>query len=146
MAAQDLAEYFAQRQRECRELSLPDDELEYYEEEGSGGHYGHVTGEIVLSGEIEAYLNIHELVRVQDGYAHREEYAYFLIIEGVEIGGDERDPVRHPEMPEHRHSRGHDRHPSESVSFKAAVEHAWQVVSDALEWGIDDLDPFHPSP
>ena len=88
--AEDVWEYFDQRRRECRDLSVAEGDLDYYEEEGSGGQWGHVVGNITLSDV--AYLSVHEVVRVEDGHAHREEYGYFLVIEGWRSGARSATP------------------------------------------------------
>ena len=73
---------------------------------------------------------MHELVRVEGMNITRERYAYFLCIDGQEIGGYERDPTHVPV--EHKHCSDreeHERLPASDVSFKQAMEEAWDYVS-----------------
>jgi hypothetical protein len=98
----------------------------FAEERGSNGKRGRVLGHAYLAED--AYLEIHEVVVVQDSHVHREEYGYFLVIEGVEIWGYERDPTHDP--PVHRHTFGHsERIDSDPVSFKEVAALAWQELS-----------------
>ena len=71
----------------------------FADEEGSDGRRGRIFGPLIL--QEDAFLQIHELVEVQNDHVHRLEYGYFLVIEGVEIWGGERDPTHDP--PVHRH-------------------------------------------
>jgi hypothetical protein len=74
---------------------------------------------------------MHEVVAVRGSGITRLRYAYFLVIDGYEIGGYERHATHKP--PVHRHCSGrspHERSPSKAVSFKEAVREAWQYVSE----------------
>ena len=95
---------------------------------GSRGQiHGHIT--LSVSPDVDAYLDVREVVVVEDGHVHREEYAYYLIVNGVELWGHERDPQHAPEDV-HCHPREHsDRIPCDSISF--------------AEYGLeDDFDPI----
>lgn len=123
----DLWAYLQERRRECKEVSVAEDPrqpLAIAEEAGSDSQRGHVH----LADD--AYVQIHELVVVEGGNIHREKYAYFLTVDGEEIGGYERDPTHDPA--EHRHCSAHTHHerlPAASISFKAAITEAWKYVS-----------------
>jgi hypothetical protein len=141
---EDFWGYADQRRRECAELSVSDDELDYREEEGSHGKRGQIHGHIQISFEIDAYLDVKEIVVVEHGHPHREEYAYTLVVEGEELWCQERDPQHAPDAV-HYHARRHKgRHSCEPIAFKAAVELAWQHVSHVLEFGLADYDPLAP--
>jgi hypothetical protein len=93
---------------------------------GSGDSRGRILTTFHLTDD--AYLAVSETVVVQGRHIHREEYAYFLVIDGEEIWGEERDPTHDP--PVHRHTgEGHDREDSVAVSFKEATEWAWDEVT-----------------
>jgi hypothetical protein len=143
--AQDFWEYAMQRRRECDELSVPHDELDFVEEDGTNGARGQIHGHVTLaySPELDTYLDVKEVVVVADGHAHREEYAYYLIVNGKDLWGHERDPG-HPDQPIHCHPRDHKtRYPCDPISFKAAVELAWDHVSYIAENGFElDYDPL----
>jgi hypothetical protein len=124
----DVWTYFAQREREFEELSLAPDppDAMFAVERGSSGRRGRVFGHVYLSDTV--YLEISEVVVVQNDHIHREEYAYFLVMDGVEMWGYERDLSHDP--PVHRHTFGHtSRIEAEPISFKEAVERAWQEMS-----------------
>jgi len=125
----DVYEYFHSRERECRELSLaPEtsyDEL-FAEEEGSEGQRGIMWGRLVLSRR--AFLNVFESVCVVGTGIHREEYGYYLITDGYEVWGYDRDPSHDP--PEHmHHGSDHGRLPAGRVEFHEVVEKAWETLS-----------------
>jgi hypothetical protein len=132
----DVYEYFHSRERECLELSLaPDtsfDEM-FAEEAGSDGTRGIMWGRLILSER--AFLSVWESVVVVGSGIHREAYSYYLIIDGFEIWGYDRDPGHVP--PEHMH-RGsdHARLPAGRVTFAEVAREAWQTLSveeDAVE-------------
>jgi hypothetical protein len=125
---------------------VPSDGLLFVEEEGSYGSRGQVHGHISLleiEDDLVAYLDVNEIVLVEDGHAHREEYAYYLIINDVDLWGHERDP-QHAPHDVHCHPRTHvDRYPCEPISLKGAVELAWEHVSEVHKYGLpDDYDPM----
>jgi hypothetical protein len=130
----DVWAYFHQREREVRELSLgPDGDFwaMVAEEAGSGGQRGRIFGRFILAEG--AYLSVSEKVVVVEDHVHREEYAYFLIVDEVEIWGYERDSAPdHAAQPVHRHVERHAREPADRISFKEAVERGWAEVSDRL--------------
>jgi hypothetical protein len=101
----DVWEYFQQKEAEHRDNSLVPDASSaemFSEEEGSGGKRGRIFGRLVLSER--AYLSVHEVVVVENEHVHRETYGYFLVIDGAEAWGYERDPTHDP--PEHGHGEG----------------------------------------
>jgi hypothetical protein len=129
----DVYEYFATRERECQELSLvPDTAIEdlFAEEEGSNGQRGIMWGRLALSER--AFLSVLETVVVRGSGIHRERYSYYLIFDGVEIWGYDRDPLHDPK--EHMHEGlSHDRKRSGPVIFKDIAEKAWERVSELEE-------------
>ena len=76
-----------------------------------------------------AYFEISELVVVRKNSVHREEYAYYLIIDGQEYWARDRDPVHG----EHGHTIGHARVKASGISFKNAVKEAWKILSEEEE-------------
>ena len=70
------------------------------EEEGPDRRRGRMFGRVHLAEHV--YLAIHEVVVVVNDHVHREEYGYFLVIEGEEVWGEERDPTHDPAV--HRHT------------------------------------------
>jgi hypothetical protein len=124
----DIWTYFAQRERDFAELSLFPDSgpgAMFTEEAGSNGKRGRIFGRLWLAETI--YLAIHETAVVVDDHVHREEYGYYLVADGEEVWGEERDLSHDP--PVHRHIEGHVRADAEPISFKAAVAKAWEEVS-----------------
>ena len=102
----------------------------YWAEVGSDDRRGRIFGRYILTET--AYLAVHEVVEVvDDSHIHRIEYAYYLIINGFEIWGYERDPNHEAEgLLDHMHTEEHgQRLPSEPVSFKQAAEMAWDEIT-----------------
>lgn len=127
----DVWEYFDSKRREISEASLTaDEDLQLIALEGSDGQRGRVWGRIGLSER--TFLQVSERVVVRESGVHREEYGYFLIIDGAEIWGYERDLTHDP--PVHRHDRHHRRESCDPVSFKQALEMAWDAASDEDSW------------
>jgi hypothetical protein len=128
----DIHEYFAQKEREFEDLSLvPDREYEdlFAEAEGSNGRRGRIFGNLSLAGVDHAFLAVSERVVVVGKHVRRLDYAYYLVIDGVEIWGYERDPTHDP--PVHRHTEGHaERIATSPVAFRRVVELAWQEISE----------------
>lgn len=135
----DVWEYFQSRERECRELSLvPDGLFEDLcsEEEGSDGQRGIFFGRLGLTER--AFLGAFEVVRVKGSGVHRERYSYYLIIDGMETWGFDRDPAHDP--PLHRHEgASHRRFPCRRMLFKEVAKLAWEMVS--AEEGLSDPSP-----
>ena len=133
---QNVYEHFQAREHYCREMSLvPESSFEelFSEEIGSEGRRGVMWGNLVLTEN--AFLNVFEYVVVDgdgDGewggaWDHREEYSYFLLIDGVEVWGYDRDLVYSPADRGHT-GRDRRRVPAARVSFKGVVQNAWRSV------------------
>jgi hypothetical protein len=127
----DVWEYFAQREAEARALSLGWNG-DFWDMVGAeaGDKRGRLFGQFILSPR--AFLAVNEIVVVVGNHVHREEYGYFLIIDGAEAWGEERDLSHHPAV--HRHtSAAHVREDGTPISFRAAVEAAWREVSQLTD-------------
>jgi len=126
----DVWTYFAQKEREFRDLSLvPDRDFAelFAEAAGSDGRRGRVFGNLNLTDN--AFLAVSELVVVVGSHVRRREYGYFLVIDGIEIWGYERDLSHAPAL--HRHTEGHaERLEAKPISFKKVAELAWRETSD----------------
>jgi hypothetical protein len=130
----DVWEYFQTRDREIDECSMrvPEDVSPYAEEEDNDQR-GMIFCSLAFNGydPDSVYLSVHEVIAVRGSGITRLRYAYFLIIDGDEIGGYERHASHDP--PVHRHCSGrkpHERSPSKAVSFKEAAREAWKYVSE----------------
>jgi hypothetical protein len=129
----DVWEYFQTREREIKECSLhvTGSIPLFAAEEGSDDQRGMVYGPVLFNGyPSTVYLSMYEEVVVRGSGITRPRYAYFLIIDGREIGGYERHASHDP--PVHRHCSGrkhHERAPARAVSFKDAAREAWKYVA-----------------
>jgi hypothetical protein len=130
----DVWEYFQTREREIKKCSLhiPEHVALFSAEDGSNDQRGMVYGPVLFNGYPgSVYLLIHEAVVVKGSGITRPRYAYFLIMDGREIGGYERHASHDP--PVHRHCSGrkhHERSPAKAISFKDAAKEAWKYVAE----------------
>lgn len=127
----DVWEYFGQRERDFDDMSLDGRNVQFFAENDSRDQRGHMLGHVYFDGS--AYLDIHERIEVKAGGngIRRTDYAYFLIIDGLEVWGEERDPTHNP--PVHRHIDGHEREDATPISFRAVCEKAWRSISLARD-------------
>jgi hypothetical protein len=132
----DVWTYFHQRERECDDLSLvPFGDFwdMVAAEEGSEDKRGRIFGAFALTDEI--VLHVSEVVVVENGHVHREEYGYYLVHNGIEVWGYERDLSHDPAV--HRHVGSDHAHESaERISFAAVVELAWDEVTRIHEYDL----------
>jgi hypothetical protein len=57
-------------------------------------------------GQAMARLSVFEHLRHEDDRARRLKYSYDVIVDGEPVVRFDRDPVAHPDMPEHKHVGG----------------------------------------
>jgi hypothetical protein len=131
----DIWSYFQDRERELRECSLyVPAHINLFRAE-PGDQRGKVYGPVHFDGFQEtAALCINEEIVVKGSGITRPRYAYFLVIEGHEIGGFERHSTHDPAV--HRHCSGQKHHepsPWRVMSFKEAAAEAWKYVSELAE-------------
>lgn len=125
----DVWDFFERREGECRECSLVSD-VPFPEMCGaaadSNGKHGIFFGRFTLTER--ASLHVFESLVVRGNAVRRERYSYYLIIDGNEIWGYDRDPGHSPST--HRHEgAAHTRFPSAAISFKEVANKAWATVS-----------------
>jgi hypothetical protein len=126
--ARNVREYVEERNRECEKLSLAADPAPIYAElAGSNGKRGRVVMRLHLSER--AYLAVSELIVVAKDSVHREEYGYYLIIDGREYWSRDLDPVHGY----HGHTIGHERVEAKRITFKQAVKEAWEILGHEEE-------------
>jgi hypothetical protein len=128
----DVWEYFESKRREisAASLTVDDGDLLFMALEASDGQRGRVWGRIGFTER--TFLQVSERVVVVGSGIHREEYAYYLIIDGAEVWAYERDPSH--EIAVHKHDREHKSEACEPVSFQRVLDLAWETVSDEDSW------------
>jgi hypothetical protein len=138
----DVWDYFRRREGEHAEMSLePDrDFAEMFQAEaGSDDRRGRIAGSLYLTDTARIDLLERVVIRANDR-PYRERYAYFLVIDGYEVWGEERHRTHNP--PVHRHvGPAHERFPSEPIAFKKFVARAWEEVSLRAEAPLVDDEP-----
>lgn len=129
----DVWEFFHQREKECKQLSLvPDGDFADMcgADDSSDGKRGIFFGRLSLSER--AFLNVLEVVRVHGTGIRRERYSYYLVIGGEEIWGYDREPDHDP--PTHKHQgASHTRHPCRRMTFHEVAKEARQTTSAEAE-------------
>jgi hypothetical protein len=133
--ARTIPEYFAERREECRKLSLADaSPPRYLVEAGSEEKRGRII--LSLHMTARASMAVSESIHIDDEKGlHRVEYAYYLLIDGQEYWARDLDPIHGY----HGHTIGHKRTEAERISFKKAVEEAWEIVSQEEE--LEEASP-----
>jgi hypothetical protein len=106
---------------------VPDTEAPFAELRESDGLRGRMFTRLGLSDR--SFLQVNERVVIENGIKHRVSYAYYLVCDGAEVWGYERDPTHN--VVEHRHDANHDRFACEAISFREAAERAWSTFHDA---------------
>jgi hypothetical protein len=71
---------------------------------------------------------VFETIVVKGSGIHREQYSYYLIRDGLQLWGYDRDPSHTPEEHMHR-GPSHLRENSGRVTFKEVAEKAWETTS-----------------
>jgi hypothetical protein len=127
----DVWVYFEAKKREVEQFGLTlEDGFLFAAEDRSNDQRGRVWGRIGVTER--TFLSVSERVEVRGAAIHRTDYAYYLIIDGTDIWGYERDPTH--DLAVHRHDRDHNRYPCDPISFKDALTKAWETASDEDSW------------
>jgi hypothetical protein len=126
--ASTVEEYMADRRRECDEMSLyPHQASVYAVDASSSGRRGRII--LRLNMTERAFMEVHELVECQGNHVHRLNYGYYLVIDGQEYWARDFDDIHGY----HGHTLDHKRVAAGRVTFKEAVEMAWEIVSQEEE-------------
>lgn len=125
----DVWDYFEDRRAELTGYAA--DELSF--EALPGDEEGRLHGDLTLADN--AYLKVFQWAEVRAGRLDVVEYAYWLIVDGAEVRGWDKDPKKHPDQPVHGHvRRGPDRElqrvPADEVSLVKVLDLAW----DFYDW------------
>lgn len=133
--ARTIPEYFAERREECRKLSLFEaSPPRFLVEAGSEEKRGRII--LSLHMTARASMAVSESIHIDDANGlHRVEYAYYLLIDGQQYWSRDLDTFHGY----HGHTIGHERTKAERVSFKKAVEEAWEIVSQEEE--LEEASP-----
>jgi hypothetical protein len=138
----DVWEYFATRERECKECSLvPQGPFHTFSAAATDadGKRGIIWGRLTLTER--SYVDMSELVVVRGSGITRLRYSYYLIIDDEEVWGCDRDPEHDPAT--HRHEGVmHKRFPCSSISFKEMAQKAWASATahEELNSLVQDAD------
>jgi hypothetical protein len=126
--ARTIPEYFAERREECRKLSLVEaSPPKFLLEAGSDERRGLILS---LHMTARASMAVSESIHIDDEKGlHRVEYAYYLLIDGQQYWSRDLDSFHGY----HGHTIGHERTEAGRVTFKKAVEEAWEIVSQEEE-------------
>jgi len=82
-------------------------------------------------------LHVSEQIELREGYPLLLSYAYYLVIDGIEVWGHDNDPGHDPAI--HRHGRRHEgRFPDKGRTLREMLEKAWETVGDEDFWAYSD--------
>jgi hypothetical protein len=129
----DVWDYFEDQR--ARLQGYEREELEF--DAVPGDHAGRISGKLTLTDS--AYLKVFEWVETHSGRVEVVEYAYYLIVDGAEVQGWDKDPEGHPERPVHGHiGKDHERVEAPELSLDRALELAWEYCSWLAEQDFGD--------
>lgn len=98
-------------------------------------HRGRIRGQIGFTER--TFLAVSEQIEIREGDAIRLSYAYYLVIDGIEVWGHDNDPGHEP--PIHRHDRGHERrYPDHERTLRDILEKGWATAGDEDFWAYSD--------
>jgi hypothetical protein len=122
----DIWDYFEDRELEIDGYgAVPDRPLF---EAAPDDLFGRIFGNLGLTDE--AYLRMQEWVAIESGAPVIVKYAYYLVIEELEVWGFEKDPSHDP--PVHGHlGPGHEWVPAPEIDLGEALARAWERISEA---------------
>jgi Family of unknown function (DUF6516) len=123
-----IYDYFEQLRPKYKTLSsggVSDADLDVMFQARRDGQGGLIDA--ILHLDENAFIHVFERVELVDGRPHRLRYSYYLIVDGAERRGYDRDPTHEPA--EHRHGEGHEMEPWEAVSFDEVAEEFWDILS-----------------
>lgn len=88
---------------------------------------GMFLGSLVLTER--AFLHVQEIVSIRKSAPEIELYSYYLVVDGEEVWGYDRDPDHEP--PDHGHrGAGHEMWDSGPRTFEEVAHEAWSAVSE----------------
>lgn len=97
---------------------------------------GRIRGRIGFSER--TFLQVSEQIEMRDdGELVRLSYAYYLVIDGIQIWGHDNEPEKDPAI--HRHDRHHERrYPDQERTLRQMLEKGWKTVGDEDFWAYSD--------
>jgi hypothetical protein len=130
----DIWDYFEDRESDLIGASTSIDDLRF---EAVDDERGRIRGNVTLRADsyLSVYLKVFEWIECQSGRCEVVEYSYYLIINGVEHFGFDKDPG-HTDMPVHGHvGRDHTRVEADDLTLAAVLELAWDELTLVEETG-----------
>jgi uncharacterized protein DUF6516 len=88
-----------------------------------------IMATLAFGAQGDGLLHVFEAVHEVGGDAHRRKYAYHFSYGDDFLFSYDRDPVAHPEMPEHKHVPGRGRVPWDRVTFSEVVDEIADYVA-----------------
>jgi hypothetical protein len=83
------------------------------------------------------FLQVSEQIAICDGAPVRRSYAYYLVIDGIDVWGHDKDPGHDPAI--HRHDRGHlHRYPDQERTLREMLEKGWETAGDEDFWAYSE--------
>jgi hypothetical protein len=96
---------------------------------------GRIRGRITLTERTS--LHVSEQVEIRDGEAVRLSYAYYLVMDEIDVWGHDNDPGHNRAV--HRHDRRHERrYPDVERTLGEMLEKGWTMAQDEDFWAYSD--------
>ena len=127
----DIWGYFRHREHEADAASVCANDLRF--RAAPDGRAGHLSGRLTLRADysLDAYLKVSEWVVLHEDRFTVEKYAYYLIVNGLEVRAWDKDP-HHTSQPIHGHiGANHVRTEATEVTLEQALDLSWSEVTDA---------------
>jgi hypothetical protein len=128
----DIWDYFHRKEREIRDMgvSLETPRADAFSAAPDSDIRGRLLFNLGLTEN--AYLQVLERVVIRGNVAHRDRYAYTLVVDGLHVYGWERHKTHDPVVHEHEGS-GRVRKASEPIALRRVVDLAWEMLSSLAE-------------
>jgi len=120
----DISNYLSEREHKLsKTLGLPIDEMNF--ELALDGQSARMWGNITLTDEVS--LSVRERIELVDGRAHIVKYSYYIIVDGAEARGFDKEPTHNP--PVHGHiGPNHAWTQAPEITLEAALDRCWDEV------------------
>jgi hypothetical protein len=124
----DVYEYACSLERTCREQSVAAERLDVKPD--ADGKRAKVEARLALDDEV--FVEVHEVIEVDQGAIQPRRYSYCLVEHGMKRWSYDLDPRHAPEA--HVHREGPlEREPSGVVTLPQVLNKAWESHSQAAE-------------
>ncbi len=128
-----MTPYLIELKAACDAFGLEQDGAPWMPVEGTEDQLAFVDARLTVPGRPDALLKLAEEVDMSAGEDPRKKYSYRLVFRRQPVLGYDRDPYRHPEVPDHSHDYAAD--PTRKTRIPAR-----RTAREFLKEAMDYLD------